>query len=136
MDNALKPDKNELADIYYGTSNLSPQKPTTIDKKVREVSTVTVAFTTNKKTGMDIIALNIVCVFIFLYLLNNVFTNISTIQKPDLKQLLHKYNMLLIILLLALNVLFLCNKYNLTYVLVMNIIVYIGMTYYINRNLE
>lgn len=136
MDNALKLDKNELADIYYGTSNLSPQKPTTIDKKVREVSTVTVAFTTNKKTGMDIIALNIVCVFIFLYLLNNVFTNISTIQNPDLKQLLHKYNILLIILLLTLNVLFLCNKYNLTYVLVMNIIVYIGMTYYINRNLE
>lgn len=136
MDNALKLDAKGLAEIYYGTSNLSPQKPTTIDKKVREVHTSTVAFTTNKTTRMDIIALNIVCVFIFIYLLNNVFTNISTIKNPDLKQLLHKYNMLSIILLLALNVLFLCNKYNLTYVLVMNIIVYIGMTYYINRNLE
>jgi len=135
MNDELKLNENELANIYYGTSTLSPQKPTTIDEKGRELSTVTVAFTTNKTTRMDIIALNIVCVFIFLYLLNNVFTNISTIKNPDLKQLLHKYNMLSIILLLALNVLFLCNKYNLTYVLVMNIIVYIGMTYYINRKL-
>jgi hypothetical protein len=137
MNDSLIPTKTELSAIYYGTSTLSPQKPTIdnsspLDKSDRKVSTV--AFTTNKKERMDIIALNIVCVCIFLYLLNNVFTTISTIKNPDLKQKLHKYNIILLILLISLNLLFLYNKNNLTYVLVMNILVYIVMTYTIRVN--